>query len=412
MSERNGKCSVAEALGIIERKILPLGQEQVPLSQALGRFTAEPIDACIDVPRFAASAMDGYALHSRDVATASLERPIRLALGVAVAAGRWPSPLSPLFAVPISTGAPVPAGADTILVREQAQICRHRGISWLQVERPIASGLNVRAIGEDARVGERVVEVGRLVTPDVVGALAAYGVETIPVRRVPHVGLLSLGTELAEDQRHFKGPADIIDSNTPMLAASIQALGLTVSKLGRFEDTKEAHAGGLSIAASEPRLDLLLSSGGASHGDHDLIRGQLIAAGAQILIDGVHMRPGKPVLFALLADGRPFFALPGNPVAALVGFRFFVTAGLRRLLGLAPESGRGIDVDAPSRSGTTLFLRGRSNDRQDARCSDTDLDQRSHVLRSVLAADEWIRLEDRDGKGFALAYPKTPALFP
>jgi molybdopterin molybdotransferase len=183
------------------------------------------------------------------------------------------------------------------------------------------------------------------------------------------------------------GAAGLIDSNAPMIAACAQALGLPHSFLGRAAD--QAAAIDLLLDGSDG-CDLVLSTGGVSAGDLDLVRSRLEARGAQILFHGVRMRPGKPILFALLSDGRPYFGLPGNPVAALVGFRFFVVEALRRMLGLSSEQAEKVSCNAEPRDGTTLILRGRRT--ADPAIVDCTLDQRSHVLSSTLLADCWVVL--------------------
>jgi molybdopterin molybdotransferase len=192
------------------------------------------------------------------------------------------------------------------------------------------------------------------------------------------------------------GGAGLVDSNAPMIAACAQAFGLPCDFLGAAADQAEA-IDRLLDRASE--CDILLSTGGVSAGDLDLVRDRLEARGAMVYFHGVRMRPGKPILFARLADGRPYFGLPGNPVAALTGFRFFVVPALRRLLGLPEEKGEPVECTAAPRSDCTLILRGR---RVTPSAVDCDLDQRSHVLSSTLAADCWIKLREN---GEAEAFP-------
>jgi molybdopterin molybdotransferase len=376
---------VDDALAIIWDRIEPLGAEAVATGDAFGRVTVTTLHARRNVPGFPMSAMDGFALRSADTLGASDSAPATLMLGDPVYAGGWPAPLDAGAAAPIATGAPVPAGADAVLVREQAEIEGAR----LLVRRPIEPGRNVRQTGEDMVAGAQIVGAGTVLVPHAVGALAAFGIDRLEVRRLPRIGLISTGSELS-GIGEATGRAGLIDSNAPMIAACAQGLGLSASFLGKAMD-QEAALDLLLDGSGE--CDLVVSTGGVSAGDLDLVRGRLEARGARILFHGVRMRPGKPILFAILADGRPYFGLPGNPVAALVGFRFFVVQALRRMLGLAPEQGVRVSCNVEPREGTTLILRGRHT--ADPGRVDCALDQRSHVLSSTLLADCWVRLGEK-----------------
>jgi len=393
MADRMPRPSVDEALALIWARIAPLGSETTATGDAFGRVTATPLEARRDVPAFAMSAMDGFALASGDTAAASDGTPASLRLVAPVYAGGTPAPLERGTTAPIATGAAVPAGADAVLVREQAELAEGR----LWVRRPVDPRRNVRQPGEDVVAGARILDAGTVLTPHAVGAIAAFGVDRLEVMRQPRIGLISTGSELSGIGEAVEATG-LIDSNAPMIAACAQALGLPIHFLGRAAD--QAAALDLLLAGSAG-CDLVLSTGGVSAGDMDLVRGRLEAHGARILLHGVRMRPGKPMLFALLADGRPYFGLPGNPVAALTSFRFFVVHALRRMLGLAPEQGAAVTCNADPRPETTLLLRGRHT--ADPGRVDCALDQRSHVLSSTLLADCWIKLGEGGTK--AEAFP-------
>jgi len=393
MADRRPRPSVDEALAIIWDNLAPLRTETIATSDAFRRVTATPLYARRDVPGFPMSAMDGFALASAATQAASDVAPADFRLVAPIYAGNWPAPLEPGTAAPIATGAPIPAGADAVLVREQAEIAGDR----LLLRRPLEPLRNVRQTGEDMIAGREIVGAGTIVSPQAVGALAAFGIDRLEVRCPPRIGLISTGSELGGIGEKI-GDAGLIDSNGPMIAACAQALGLPSNFLGRAAD--QAAAIDLLLDRSGA-CDLVLSTGGVSAGDLDLVRGRLEARGAQILFHGVRMRPGKPILFALLADGRPYFGLPGNPVAALVSFRFFVVHALRRQLGLAPEQGARVTCNAAPREGTTLILRGRRT--ADPAQVDCTLDQRSHVLSSTLLANCWVKLAE--GGPAAEAFP-------
>ena len=393
MAEKAPRPDFDEALAILWDGLAPLGTETISTGDAFGRVTATALLARQNVPRFPVSAMDGFALHSVDTQAASDGAPAVLRLAEAVYAGGWPAPLAAGAAAPIATGAPLPEGADAVLVREQADIVDGQ----LLVRRSVEPSRNVRQTGEDMIAGAQVLGAGTVLTPHAVGALVAFGIDRLEVRRQPRIALISTGSELGGIDEPI-GQAGLIDSNAPMIAACAQALGLPCVFLGRAADQAEAIDLLLDRSSAS---DIVLSTGGVSAGDLDLVRRRLEARGAEILLHGVRMRPGKPILFARLADGRPYFGLPGNPVAALTGFRFFVVHALRRMLGLAPEQGEHVACNAEPRADCTLILRGRRT--EDPSCIDCKLDQRSHVLSSTLLADYWVKLVE--GGAAAEAFP-------
>lgn len=374
---RRDRVTVDAALALL-RDAAPTPQpECIVTAAALGRVIAEPVLACRNVPSFRAAAMDGFAVRAGDCDTGL---PLRLA--GAVPAGSMPSALPAGHAIAISTGAPVPSGADRIVPREYA--CLSEGA--LVIDAAWSGNDNIRAIGEDMAKGGVVIGRGTVVGPDAIAAVIASGTETITAFRRPRVAVLSTGNELAAKD----DPACIPDSNAPMIAAGLTDLGIDSVMLGVAPDEPAR----LAALLAEAEGDVIVSTGGVSVGNHDPVRGVLEARGARILLHGVAMRPGKPMLVALLPDGRPFVGLPGNPIAALVGFRFFLTALLRAAVGLPPEQGVPVEVDVTAREGTTLFLRATRSRGADGRLAiDTTLDQRSHILSSVVAADCWLRVD-------------------
>ena len=395
--------SVDQALALIWDATDPLGAETIPIGDAVGRITAGTVRALRDTPAFRASAMDGFALRSADTRTASQDRPIHLRLHAPVFAGAWPQSLPEGVAVAISTGAAAPEGADTILVREAAQVRE----ATLIVSAPVAAHKNLRLIGEDAVAGAEIAPGGLRLSPAMIGALVAYGLADVSVQRLPRIGLISTGSELTT-QGAQPSTGALVDSNAPMIRSALTALGLPADFIGIAADDKGAIDTALDAASNS---DLVLSTGGVSAGDLDLVRARLEARGAQIVFHGVRMRPGKPLLLARLKDGRAYLGLPGTPVAALATFRFFAMHAIRRLSGLGPEAGETISHNGVARDGTTLFLRARRVAGSDGRpIADTILDQRPHILRSVFAADLWLRLDaDEDGER-ATAYPFSASL--
>jgi molybdopterin molybdotransferase len=236
--------------------------------------------------------------------------------------------------------------------------------------------------------------------------MAAFGITQAEVVRSPRLGLIITGSEVAGDEATLD-PASIIDANGPMIAATAMSVGAKICASERVSDTLEALDAAFDRACATD-ADIVITTGGASHGDYDFIRAALESRGARILFHGLSMRPGKPILFALLADGRPFFGLPGNPVSACIGMRFFVGQALRVMLGLGDERGLGVVSNEKGREGTSLFLRGtfESLDGGALRFG-TPGDQRSHILTSLMAADGWLRVDRSGGKTVCAAFLKT-----
>lgn len=389
------RIGVADAIALIRSAAPLLGSERVPVDEAGGRVLSDDLFAIRNVPAFRAAAMDGFACRIADLR--EQRRPVVLDGG---AAGALPEPLPLLHAVAISTGAPVPGGADWIIPQERARICDGR----LELAADKTGNPNIRELGEDFQEGVCVAAAGAWFDADLVASAAATGHRDLSVRRWPRVAVLTTGSELDP----ACGAAGTVDSNGPMIAAQIQLAGLPRPRRATVTDNPEA----LDEAIAQLRgHDLILSTGGVSVGAHDLVRAAIERAGARICFHGIAMRPGKPILFAILPDGGLFFGLPGNPVAALVGLRFFVIAAVRQMLGLSEERGEPVRTDYAGRAGTTMFLRARrAHDFSGRVQTDLDLDQRSHILSSMAAADSWLRVAPT-GTGFEQTlFDKHPSL--
>jgi molybdopterin molybdotransferase len=315
--------SVAEARGHITAAFRSLPAEQVALPEAIGRVLAEDVRARLTQPPFAASAMDGYAVRSADVASP----PVRLKIaGYAPAGGARAAALQPGEAVRIFTGAPLPEGADAVVPQEDVAADGRR----VTIRGRIDPGAYVRPAGEDVRVGDVVVQPGGVIGPAEVGLLATLGYSQVQVYRRPRVAILSTGNELA-DLGTQPGPAQIPNTNTYSLMAQVIDAGGEPVNLGVARDQLEAInervRWGLTTA------DMLVTSAGVSVGELDLVRESLQRSGAELHLWQVSMRPGKPITFGTTPSGRPVFGLPGNPVSAMVTFELFVRPALRHMAG-------------------------------------------------------------------------------
>lgn len=401
------KPNVDTALSILRHNAPYLSAEFIPVSAAVRRIVATSPRAELPVPRFHASAMDGFAVSSSSTYGASAEAPVWLDLAEGTgAAGTFPRILGPSEVARIATGAPIPCGADAVLTKEYASSLMAGEDSRFFLTSPVPAGCNVRLAGEDVPAGVNICTPGKALSPAAIGLLVAAGVPHIEVRRLPRVCTISTGSELVPPTKALDHPAHIPDSNGPMLTASLDELGLPNHRHRHTID----RPGLLNEILTDQDTDVFVSTGGVSVGDFDLIPAALSEIGATIHFNGVAMRPGKPILFATLPNGTPFIGLPGNPVAAAVGFRFFFIALLRAMLGAPAEAGVPIGTSITRRAGTTLFLRGSAfHDSQGVLGVTLERDQRSHVLSSVVAADSWIRA-DGDEAQIPLLFPQTPSL--
>jgi molybdopterin molybdotransferase len=292
---------------------------------ALGHVLAEPVVAGEDLPPFANSSMDGFAVRSADLAGASPSTPARLLVVDDLPAGRAPArAVGPGEAVRIMTGAPIPAGADAVAIVETT---RADGDHVL-FEAAVRAGANIREAGESVAKGSTALEAGRVIRPADVGLLASLGVLAVPVVARPVVALVSSGDELVPPEA-APGPGQIRDSNRFTLAAHLASLGFTVLDGGNAPDDEtaiEAH-----FRRAVEAADVVVSTGGVSVGEHDLTKIVLSRLGTMDFWR-VAIRPGKPLAFGAI-DGTPVFGLPGNPVSSLVVLDQIVRPALRRMAG-------------------------------------------------------------------------------
>lgn len=320
---------VTEALARLLDGAGPLACEQVTLHEAAGRALATPVMALRTQPPFDASAMDGYAVRSADTATI----PARLSLiGQAPAGRRFEGKLGPGEAVRIFTGAPLPDGADAILIQENARPLDDGSVEALE---PVSAGRHVRRRGLDFGEGDLLLERGRILDPAALALAASANHPALPVVRRPLVALIATGDELLPPGAK-PGPDQIISSNAYGVAAIARAAGAQVLDLGIVHDDREAIATAVRRALAAA-ADVVVTLGGASVGDHDLVQAVLAAEGMTLDFWKIAMRPGKPLMVGRLGATR-VLGLPGNPVASLVCSHVFLKPLLTRLGGLPDPS--------------------------------------------------------------------------
>lgn len=392
------------ALTCIENAAQHLPVEPVAIGAALGRIIGADVVARADYPRFDCSAMDGFAVVAADADDASSDRPVRLDLVGESRAGAAATLVSAPGACAISTGAPIVPPFDAVVAKERVV----REPSAVVLTEPVGLGRNIRRRGEDARQGDVVATRGQLVTPEVIGALCCFGVPGIDVIRLPRVVVLTTGDELR--RTNGTGEHFVHDSNGPMIAAMMQQIGLAPYLITPAPDEPGALVTSIEQAlAAAP--DLIISTGGISVGDHDQVPAALQTLGATIHFRGVAMRPGKPVLFATLPSGCLYFGLPGNPVAAAVGARFFVIAAIRAMLGLRRERGCAVAMHVPGGADTvgTRILKARWHPGPPPAVT-LAADQRSHTMRPLLECNSWVvRSVDPNGDPVWTGFAMTPS---
>ena len=385
--------TIADALHIILDHVAPLPSEIVPLDSATNRTLAEPIVSPIDHPPWDNSGMDGFAVHAADVQGATDDVPVVLAIVDEIRAGDVPQrAVARGEAARIMTGAPLPPGADSVIRIEHT---RAAGGAQVAVLRDADALRNVRARGEDLRAGESVFGTGTRLGPAEIGVLAMIGHAQPRVSCMPRVAILATGDELVPVDRlqDVIAGTDIIDSNTPAVAAALRATGCEPVPLGIARDHMPDLLERLLRAHD---ADALITTAGASVGDHDLVKDALEQLGCTTHFWRVKIRPGSPFSFGTIARaGRadlPVFGLPGNPVSALVTFEILVRPALRRMLGrgrIYPRTAyalAGETIRAPT--GLMRFLRVRVETGADGmdRVFLTGA-QGSGILTSMAAAD-------------------------
>jgi len=324
---------VAEAEQLIAARVEPVsGRQSVPLREALGRVLATQIVAPVNLPPFDNSAVDGYAVRGEDIDSA---REQRLAIVDRVAAGRAAAhAVKSGEAVRIFTGAPMPAGADTVFMQED---CRIDGTHVI-VPPGLSRGANRRLAGEDIRTGAVALPAGRRLSAQDIALAAALGLTAIEARRRVRVALFSTGDEITEPGSPLVGAA-LYDSNRYLLAAAVARFGAAVTDLGILRDEPQALARAIAAAATDH--DLVLTSGGVSTGEADYVRSAVESIG-RIVFWRVAIKPGRPVAMGVIPGGETgeaaaFVGLPGNPVAVFVTFVRVVRPLLLRLAGALPE---------------------------------------------------------------------------
>lgn len=401
-----GLIPLGEAREQVLARCVPLPPVAMAVEEALGCVTAEPVVCEEEVPPFANTAMDGYAVRSADVRGASAATPVVLRVVGTLHAGHAPSvAVEEGEALRIMTGAPMPAGADAVVMVESTSAVD--GGAAVEIRESVPPGRHVRPAGDDLRPGDVVIEAGAELTPARIGVLATLGMDTVAVHPRPRVGVMSTGDELVEAPGALR-PGQIRDSNRPMLLALVRASGFVPVDLGRVPD--DADAIRTAFASALVSCDAVITSGGVSMGDADLVKDVLGELG-DLRWMKIAIKPAKPFAFGAIGRGEggvgtiPVFGLPGNPVSSVVSFELLARPALRQMMGFPADQLDRLRVsaiaDAPLKrrpDGKVHFVRVVCRYGDDGRYHVRSAGgQGSHQLGALAAANALAILPDGDG---------------
>ncbi len=388
--------SVEQALEKILSYVDVLEDEEGSILDCLGQVLAEDVYSTVNIPPLDNSAMDGYAVQSRDTRGASKESPRFLRVIDTVPAGSISKcEIESGIAIRIMTGAPVPKGADSVVQFEDTdEVSRPKGFDEIGILKEIETGLNIRRAGEDIAKGSLVLSKGTVIRPSEVGVLASLGRSMVKVVRRPIVAILATGEELV-DINHSLPPGKIYNSNSYSLAALVRRYGGIPKILGIARDNEDSLVAKLRQGLD---ADMLVTSGGVSVGDYDIVK-DVLAKQGEIAFWTVRMKPGKPLAFGVIkgvnregvAKDIPHLGLPGNPVSSMVTFELFVRPSILKMMGkknlTKPTIEAVIENPVANRDGRRIFARaivGKRNGQYFARLTGP---QGSGILTSMSLAN-------------------------
>ncbi len=315
-----------DAIRIVMENTRPIDKTRVGLDDVLGRVLFEDVRSDIDMPPFDKALMDGYALQGADIASASGDTPVILDVIEEIPAGTVPQKrVERGQASQIMTGAPIPDGADTVIMVEDT--LPHTDPQKVQVLDTTETGRNIARLGEDVRVNQVVLQANTVIRPPEVGILAAVGHIHVEVYRQPVVGIVATGSEVVEPH-HKPKPGQIRNSNGYSMVAQVLRSGAQARYLGIVED--DIHALIQTIGEGLETCDIVALSGGVSAGEYDLVQDGMRDLGVEVLFDRIRMKPGKPLTYGVKGT-RQVFGLPGNPVSSVVGLELLMRPAIRKM---------------------------------------------------------------------------------
>lgn len=377
-----------EAQQTILDHIRVLGAETVSLHEAWDRHLAEALIAPHPFPPFRRSGMDGYAVRTADLEHARLDGPAELAVLENLPGGTEPKhPIGPGQASRIMTGGMVPEGADAVVMLEMTSSGDREGRAYVEIGKFVSRGANISEIGSEIREGEKLLPAGQRIGAGESAVLASCGCARVAVSRRPRVAILSTGSELLEVDEPL-APAKIRNSNSPMLAALVREFGAEPILLGKVPD--DAEAAGKLVRGTLAECDLLLTTGGVSVGDYDVMVDILAQPDVKLLFNKIAMRPGSPTSAALFGD-KLVLALSGNPGACFVGFHLFAVPALRRMLGterpLHPSFTACLGEDFPKVNAYRRYIRASAEIRDGQVWVTPTGDDKSSLMTTIVGAD-------------------------
>ncbi|MDO8721937.1 MAG: molybdopterin molybdotransferase MoeA [Syntrophales bacterium] len=375
--------TVAEALRQILPTINPLGLEKINLLNALGRVMGEDVAAGRNIPPKDNSAMDGYALRFEDTLCASPEHPVILEVIEDIPAGAVPrKSIAAGQASRIMTGAPIPEGADAVLRMEDTE----KDGPLVRIKAKARCKQDIRMAGEDVREGAVVIRSGSIVRPAEIGMLASLGRSFISVYQRPLVAVLATGNELVDIDEN-SSPWTIINSNSYSIAAQVMDLGAVTMQMGIAKDEREDLLAKFQAAL---RADVVISSGGVSVGDYDLVKDIMKEVGSKMQFWQVAMRPGRPLAYGTIGN-IPLFGLPGNPVSSMISFEQFIRPALLKMMGHKKIFRKTVKAilkeDIKKRKGLTHFIRAIVSFTDGRYTASTTGEQGSGILKSMVMAN-------------------------
>lgn len=395
---------VNQALKTILDSVKPIKSEVVKLTAAVERVLSEDIYAPEDIPGFDNSAMDGYALRASDTQGASSDRPKTLEVVDDLKAGDVPKKiLKNNQTIRIMTGAPIPPGADSVVMVEYTKkrlsvvscqlLDKRQRQEYVEIFQEVETGENIRRKGEDIKKGELVIPKGTLLNSGHIGILASLGRAKIKVAKRPRVAILATGDEVVEVDEKL-GPGKIRSSNTYTLFSQVREYGGIPKNLGIAKDKPRSLEKKIKQGLD---CDIILTSGGVSVGDYDLVKDILAKLGTNIKFWKVAMRPGKPLVFGNIR-GIPIFGLPGNPVSSMVSFELFVRPAILKMLGQKIDDRKEVSAileeELQKKKGFQYFLRAKTHWQDSTYSTRTTGPQGSGILKSMCLANSLIILPE------------------
>ena len=408
---KNYMVPFAKALQLITDNSNELDNEFVNVSESNGRVLAQEIISPLSIPPFNNSAMDGYAVNSIDLTEASKENPVKLKLAGLTAAGDDISSQDKPegTAWKIMTGAPVPDGYDSIIPVENTKLDGEAlgddnlGVNSLGHDKtvhcfsPTNNGAHVRLSGEDFVKDDLVLSPKAIINANKIMALTSLGIAKIEVKKKPSIAVFSTGKELIDDPNQELKPGQIHNSNMPYILEYLKDLPVTSFNAGTNYDEVDAYEKALKIELNK-KVDIIISTGAVSMGDFDFIPQTILKMGGEIIFHKSLIRPGKPVLFARFPNGSFYIGLPGNPISATIGLRFFVSHLITRLVGLPPEKPQACKLvnSHKKKVGFTNILKSNAEIDSTATLRATIMKgQESFKIHPLMDANGWVVLQEQ-----------------